>query len=123
MILFSDVMKSVERKTCLVDNFVIRTVNSGVLTLTSSVCVGFTLPASVGNADVDVIRVLDVCVVPTVFPKVKDSEAPTLIAPVGSDAVDKFVVCVTATVDDVISFASRVVTFTVSGGPMEEGEL
>lgn len=123
MILFSDVMKSVERKTCLVDNFVIRTVNSGVLTLTSSVCVGFTLPASVGNADVDVIRVLDVCVVTTVFPKVKDSEAPTLIAPVGSDAVDKFVVCVTTTVDDVISFASRVVTFTVSGGPMEEVEL
>lgn len=123
MILFSDVMKSVERKTCLVDNFVIRTVNSGVLTLTSSVCVGFTLPASVGNADVDVIRVLDVCVVTTVFPKVKDSEAPTLIAPVGSDAVDKFVVCVTATVDDVISLASRVVTFTVSGGPMEEVEL
>lgn len=123
MILFSDVMKSVERKTCLVDNFVIRTVNSGVLTLTSSVCVGFTLPASVGNADVDVIRVLDVCVVTTVFPKVKDSEAPTLIAPVGSDAVDKFVFCVTATVDDVISFASRVVTFTVSGGPMEEVEL
>lgn len=123
MILFSDVMKSVERKTCLVDNFVIRTVNSGVLTLTSSVCVGFTLPASVGNADVDVIRVLDVCVVTTVFAKVKDSEAPTLIAPVGSDAVDKFVVCVTATVDDVISFASRVVTFTVSGSPMEEVEL
>lgn len=123
MILFSDVIKSVERKTCLVDNFVIRTVNSGVLTLTSSVCVGFTLPASVGNADVDVIRVLDVCVVTTVFPKVKDSESPTLIAPVGSDAVDKFVVCVTATVDDVISFASRVVTFTVSGGPMEEVEL
>lgn len=123
MILFSDVMKSVESKTCLVDNFVIRTVNSGVLTLTSSVCVGFTLPASVGNADVDVIRVLDVCVVTTVFPKVKDSEAPTLIAPVGSDAVDKFVFCVTATVDDVISFASRVVTFTVSGGPMEEVEL
>lgn len=122
MILFSDVMKSVERKTCLVDNFVIRTVNSGVLTLTTSVCVGFTLPASVGDADVDVIRVLDVCVVTTVFPEVKDSEAPTLISPVGSD-VDKFVVCVVATVDDVISFAFRVVTFTVLESPMEEVEL
>lgn len=116
-------MRSVERKTSVVDNFVIRTVNSGVLTLTTSVCVGFTLPASVGDADVDVIRVLDECVVTTVFPEVKDSEASTLISPVGSDAVDKFVVWVAATVDDVILFASRVVTFTVSGGPMEEVEL
>lgn len=122
MIFFFDVMRLVERKIFVVDNFVIRIVNSGVLILIIFVCVGFILLVFVGDVDVDVIRVLDVCVVIIVFFEVKDFEVLIFIFFVGSD-VDKFVVCVVVIVDDVILFVFRVVIFIVLESFMEEVEL
>lgn len=106
----------------LVEDFVIRTVDSGGLTSISSELgdgVGFTLPVSVGNAEVEdfVIKMVDVCVVTTVSPELKDPLDSTLIA------VDKIEVCVAAIVDDVISFAFKVVTFSVLVIPLEKVEL
>lgn len=113
-------MTSVEVTISLVEDFVIRTVYNGVITLISSEledCVGFTLSVFIGNAEVEdfVIKVVDV--VTTVSPELKDSLDSTLIA------VDKIEVCVAAIVDDVVSFAFKVVTYSVLGSPLEKVEL